>query len=89
MIDIYDIRQVFSEMNEETKRLILSQPEIDAVPVVHGTWIKTMEIFDNDDVEQEAYGCSNCSRCQKPYFVFRSNYCPNCGAKMDEKENEK
>ena len=30
MIDIYDIRQVFSEMNEETKRLVLSQPEIDA-----------------------------------------------------------
>lgn len=30
IIDIYDIRQVFSEMNEETKRLVLSQPEIDA-----------------------------------------------------------
>lgn len=49
-------------------------PAADVAPVVHGHWV---------------YGCQ-CSVCgdrhgpynarHKPYY----NYCPNCGAKMDE-----
>lgn len=80
MIDIYDIRQVFSEMNEETKRLVLSQPEIDAAPVVHGHWVEK-ELFIpwcDDDVDI-IYECS----CCRTESGGTSPYCPNCGAKMD------
>lgn len=47
---------------------------IDAVEVVHGRWI---------DVRQYCgdFMCSNCNgiSCTNKY-----NYCPDCGAKMDE-----
>ena len=74
MIDIYDIRQVFSEMNEETKRLVLSQPEIDAQSVVHGHW-----------VEYQVPPIICCSNCDWATGIEEKNfqYCPNCGAKMD------
>ena len=74
MIDIYDIRQVFSEMNEETKRLVLSQPEIDAQSVVHGHW-----------VEYQVPPIICCSNCDWATGIEEKNFqhCPNCGAKMD------
>lgn len=62
--------------------LIHAMPTVDAVEVVHGHWI--------DD-------CTNivCSECKAEYsdeiiFMNRDfecnelNYCPNCGAQMDE-----
>ena len=51
-----------------------SEPTVDAVPVVHGEWI-----FNGRFAELNHYACSNCNRTE-----FRmSDYCPNCGAKMD------
>lgn len=48
-------------------------PTIDAVPVVHGRWLPV-------DEKNDAFDCSECDiMVQK-----RLNYCPNCGAKMDE-----
>ena len=53
-------------------------PTIDAVPVRHGEWI-----FNGRFAELNHYACSNCNRTE-----FRmSDYCPNCGAVMDRKEN--
>ena len=62
-----------------------SQPTIDAVPVVRGEW----KLLDE---------CSNagvyCSVCHKAVFRERawyknvhiqSKFCPNCGAKMEDK----
>lgn len=51
---------------------------IDAVPVKHGRWIDGH--------------CSNCG-CDVPAYIIDwkwqkdmdANFCPNCGAKMDEK----
>ncbi len=45
--------------------------------VVHGRW----ETIDG----REYLGCL-CSNC-KMWFDTRTNYCPNCGAKMDGKSN--
>ena len=56
----------------------------DAEPVRHGRWVLTDEHWNyTDDYE--------CSRCQGRIakVVVTPNYCPNCGAKMDEvTENE-
>lgn len=53
-------------------------PAADVEPVRHGRWITTHDEF-----------CS-CSLCKYPVHAAwsRTNYCPNCGAKMDSKEED-
>ena len=46
----------------------------DVAPVRHGRW----EVIDAE--EPRRYGCSECKRLS----WHMENYCPNCGAKMDE-----
>ena len=53
-----------------------SAPAADVAPVVHGRWeVRGQEVF-----------CTNCDK-ESGYNAFGasafSNYCPNCGAKMD------
>ena len=60
-------------------RRINAQPTIDAVPVRHGKWIKE---FENEDGRN-----LRCSECRMVFYVGKGrdgNYCPNCGARMDE-----
>lgn len=48
------------------------------------------EIIDKGEWQDEQRGrwiYAKCNLCGKVQDV-RSNYCPNCGAKMDRKENE-
>ena len=54
-----------------TRGSIRSAPTIDAVPVVHGEWVKG-----EDD------GLNTCSAC-KEYAEYTTRFCCNCGAKMD------
>ena len=56
---------------------IESIPAADVAPVVHGRW----ECGCQCSVCGDRHGPYN-SR-HKPYY----NYCPNCGAKMDEEEH--
>lgn len=51
-------------------------PMVDAEPVRHGRW---------ENYPSHSYRrCSICKmEWEKPRFNTRSNYCPNCGAKMD------
>ena len=51
-------------------------PSVDVAPVRHGRW----EVVDAE--EPRRYGCSECKRLS----WHMDNYCPNCGAKMDEEE---
>lgn len=59
------------------------EPKADVVEVIHAHWIKNWEI-----------GWSACSHCGKGYLwedykgVADWNYCPNCGAKLDEERRE-
>ena len=57
---------------------IESQPTANVVEVKHGKWEKrTFIIFDSERV---GYRCSECNTT----WDTNTNYCPNCGAKMDE-----
>lgn len=56
-------------------------PAADVVPVVHGRWIESKEHFYLKN------GCKEwinfyCSECDAPNNS-PTDYCPNCGAKMD------
>lgn len=56
------------------RRVLQQAPAADVAPVVHGRWIASHDEF-----------CA-CSICKYPVYVGwnQTNYCPNCGAKMDE-----
>ena len=54
-------------------RRLLSIPAADVAPVRHGRWMCV-------DTDTEQFFL--CNRCKKKEY-WESNYCPNCGAKMD------
>lgn len=59
------------------KRDIESLPSIDAVPVKHGRW------------KYISFLTVECSECKTQIHDLEySNFCPNCGAKMDETVDE-
>lgn len=66
----------------DAKRLLAEMPAADVVPVVHGEWL----------LRHEGYGhyweCSSCHKNPCIYVTKDTRYCPNCGAKMDEKGEE-
>ena len=57
---------------EEFLRVLKEAPTIEAVPVVHGEWIKETVL-------------SKCSVCGFRLGADTYRCCPNCGAKMDGK----
>lgn len=62
---------------------VMSAPTVDAEPVKHGKWIVEYEVKDGRSMR--------CSECQMVFWVGSGrdgNYCPNCGAKMDEQEKQ-
>ena len=64
------------EMRED----VANAPTVEAEPVRHEQWI-----YDDETAKWGyPYICSN-PRCNKAHD-FKEDYCPNCGAKMDKKE---
>lgn len=62
------------------KDLLMSEPTADVQKVTHGRWI------DKGHFTSE---CSCCGSyvCNGLLYSTHLRYCPNCGAKMDGKEN--
>ena len=64
------------------RKLVESQPTADVVEVVYGEWI--------DSKDGTYY--ANCSICEYQMDVHTErgyhNYCPNCGAKMNERRED-
>lgn len=94
-----DVEPVWTEahIEELAKDFIIipkDTPAADVAPVVHGRWIYNPNGM---DWNLGAWQCSVC-KCNNnnlpgndkhnPYIFQGSNYCPNCGAKMDEEEND-
>ena len=61
---------------------VMDAPTIDAVPVVRGRWVGKTPETRHEYVYPLNYKCSNCGFLAK-YDGWR--YCPNCGAKMEDK----
>lgn len=57
---------------------------VDAVPVVHGRWIGVeYDGYADGYPVYDLYECSICGEEHKGEYDTLTNYCPNCGAKMD------
>ena len=58
---------------DRAQRAILDAPAANVAPVRHGRWVDTDSEF------------AQCSLCKYPVYAAwnATNYCPNCGAKMD------
>ena len=64
------------------RSIIYRTPTADVAPVVHGRWIEK---------EKYPFGIMyDCSLCENRILDTGHpwHYCPNCGAKMDEKEEK-
>lgn len=61
---------------------MLAEESVDAVPVVHGRFVHDGPRFRGG---VDWWHCSNCEKLVSGVEV-RYKYCPECGAKMDEKE---
>ena len=55
-------------------REVSDAPAADVAPVVHGRWVCV-------DTDTEQFFL--CNRCKKKEY-WESDYCPNCGCRMDE-----
>lgn len=89
LIDANEIEKVLEEKHfnrvldsdrwiiADIKKSIMDLQTIDAEPVRHGKWIE-YPIAD---------GMNQCSVCGVLRFG-ESNYCPNCGARMDKERKE-
>ena len=57
-------------------------PAADVAPVRHGRWTPT------DYTGDCCYTCSECGFERDAYLLDIGNFCPNCGARMDENETD-
>ena len=76
--------KLYSE--NDIREMIDMMPTMDAVPVRHGKWIKVDK--DNMFFAPHILKCSLCGNILDRHGVNAgrgdANYCPNCGARMDE-----
>lgn len=74
----------------DAKREIADMPAADVAPVVHGSWI-SWEEADNFIPSAHRHECSVCHDAAQVLvngLELLSDYCPNCGAKMDGKNGD-
>lgn len=79
------------ELSHKARRavedIINDMPTANVEKVEHGCWIV---------IDHKEHLNVTCSNCKKDFYVYKkwqyrinfSNYCPNCGAKMDGKGGE-
>ena len=68
----------WAEAYSEFADMIDDMPTVEAEPIRHGHWEK---LYTNN------YKCSMCGSWwadDSDAYLIEFNYCPNCGAKMDE-----
>ena len=62
------------------KKTIDSIPTADVAPVVRGRW----DLLDDAGSKIVKWNCDKCNRIS----TSKTDYCPNCGARMEESESK-
>ena len=93
MADLIDRQAAIDAVNSLTypsslvdvKRKLVDLPSADAVEVRHGHWI-----HDGLDIPHgvDWMHCSECGNRNVYCPAAMTNYCPNCGARMDGEQDE-
>lgn len=65
-------------------RLLDITPTADVAPVRHGRWVESFKV-NAPPALRSRWTCSWCGNVQT---YGATDYCPNCGARMDGDENE-
>lgn len=80
-----DAPEQVSYSREDAADCIRYMDAVDVAPVVHGRWIHIRKYG-----EYECSVChgidTDCSDYYSSHVVTEQDYCPNCGARMDEVE---
>ena len=71
VLDVYYDTPDIDLSGEKFEAAILKIPVADVAPVRHGKWLHRKN------------GVAYCSECEVDTVEDETNYCPNCGAKMD------
>ena len=82
MTRLIDADKLYPDCLTKEGTLAISQSQIADAPTVearpHGEWIF------HKDYNERKYGCNKCGNLNN----IPSNFCPNCGGKMDGGEKE-
>lgn len=75
---------------EDIVSSVENAPAADVAPVVHGRWISWIEVDDFIPAPRrhECSVCHDVAQVLVNGVELLSAYCPNCGAKMDGKEDD-
>ena len=93
LIDADEVMKLIPTEEYNARIAIAYAPTVDAVEVKHGHWISASQTkFEKLFFPQRVFKCSVCHN----YLDFdgvnagrgSANYCPHCGAKMDEEVTE-
>lgn len=68
---------------EKAAQILEKLPAADVAPVVHGRWVRLGGNNRRGENHATIFECSACEKCD-PY---KSDYCPNCGARMDKEDD--
>ena len=63
--------------------IIQNAPTVDAVEVVHGRWERMVGMMPPEYHGRHECSCCGVKALDWKFHEYLSNYCPNCGAKMD------
>ena len=83
--ELFDANWLTDNDEHMVEEIVERQSTVDAEPVRHGRWeiviVSTSNPYESEIEEK----CSLCGRFVQRYGTQpQDNYCPNCGAKMDQ-----
>ena len=89
MAEYIEREAVFHEMKMDIRppfAVVRDFPAADVAPVVHGRWDDVPNQYISVAGKNGSYSgnVTSCSACEEVNpNAYKTNYCPNCGAKMD------
>lgn len=79
-----DVPNVYHGIIAPLQEILCDIPAADVAPVRHGTWLPIVDANEDGSPYQAGVFCSECRHCD----CVETNYCPECGAKMDGGEKD-
>lgn len=80
-----------SNVLHRVRKMVNAMPTVDAEPVMHAKWDDNhcTNCNKEDAMTYECYGGDDGGFPCESFVYANSRYCPNCGARMDERATSK